>query len=230
MDHRGLVHRGRTDVADDQASFAVDPAWFVAQGLTAHDLADPVAVARGLGATVLIGTTGARGAFSEALVREVARHVAVPIVLPLSNPTDRAEAEAGDVLDWTDGRALVATGSPSADVELGGSHRVIGQANNVFVFPGVGLGSIVAETREVADGAFLVAARTLAALVSAERLAAGAIYPSIGDLRVAARAIAIAVVRDARDRGLGRRLSDDEIPIAVDRAMWRPAYLPCVPE
>jgi malic enzyme len=230
MDHRGLVHRGRTDVAADQASFAVDPGWFLAQGLNAEQLADPVAVASGLGATVLIGTTGTRGAFSEGLIREVAGHAEVPIILPLSNPTDRAEAEAGDVLTWTGGRALVATGGPSADVEVAGSHRVIGQANNVFIFPGVGLGSIVAETREVADGAFLVAARTLAALVSAERLAAGAIYPSIGDLRKAARAIAIAVVREARDSGLGRRFSDDEIPTAVDRAMWQPTYLPYVPE
>ena len=230
MDHRGLVHRGRSDVAADQASFAVDPTWFLGQGLTAEQLTDPVAVARGLGATVLIGTTGTRGAFSEALIRQVAQHTEVPIILPLSNPTDRAEAEAGDVLAWTGGRALVATGSPSADVEVGGSRRVIGQANNVFIFPGVGLGSIVAETREVADGAFLVAARTLAGLVSPERLAAGAIYPSIGGLREAARAIAIAVVREARDSGLGRRFSDEEIPTAVDRAMWQPVYVPYLAE
>jgi malic enzyme len=229
MDHRGLVHRGRTDVAEDQASFAVDPAWFLGQGLSVEELTDPVAVARGLEASVLIGTTGMRGAFSEALIREIARHADVPLILPLSNPTDRAEAVAGDVLGWTSGRAIVATGSPSPDVEVGGLRRVIGQANNVFIFPGIGLGSIVAETREVADGAFLVAARTLAGLVSAERLASGAIFPSIGDLRATARAIAIAVVHDARDSGLGRRFPDDDIPAAVDRAMWQPAYLPMYP-
>jgi malic enzyme len=229
MDRRGLVHLGRSEVADDQRPFAVDPAWFLQAGLSVPEFADPVAVARALRASVLVGTTGCRGAFTEALVREVARHAAVPIILPLSNPGDRAEAEPLDVLAWTDGRALVATGSPSGDVELPGARRTIGQANNVFVFPGVGLAAIVAEARELTDEAFLTAGRLLAQLVSAERLASGAIYPPVGDLRRVARDIAMGVVRHLRDSGYGRQYRDEEIEPAVDRAMWRPEYLPFVP-
>jgi malic enzyme len=229
MDHRGLVHLGRPEIAEDQRPFAVDPGWFLRTGLRDTELADPVAVARALKPTVLIGTTGSRGAFSEALVREVARHASVPIVLPLSNPGDRAEAQPAEILAWTGGRALVATGSPCADVEDGTGHRTIGQANNVFIFPGVGLAAIVAEAREITDEAFLVAARQMAASVSAERLAAGVIYPPIRDLRAVARRIAIAVVRELRDGGYGRQYRDEEIEPAVDRAMWRPDYVPFVP-
>jgi malic enzyme len=226
MDSRGLVHRGRADMPEDQRPFAVDAAWFIAQGLTPAELLEPAAVARALRATVLIGTTGCRGAFTEPLVREVARHASVPIVLPLSNPGDRAEARPGQVLEWTEGRAIVATGSPCGAVSHSGIDRTIGQANNVFVFPGVGLGAVVAEAREVTDAAFLVAARELASAVTARRLASGAIYPPIGDLRQVARAIAVAVVRQLRDTGFGRQYRDEQIGPAVDSAIWWPEYLP----
>jgi malate dehydrogenase (oxaloacetate-decarboxylating) len=228
MDHIGLVHTGRTNLADDQLPFAVDPQWFVEAGLSAEDLTDPVAIARGLRASVLIGTTGGQGTFSEALVRDVAQHAETPIILPLSNPGDKAEARPADVLEWTDGRAIVATGSPNPDVLLKDGPRIIGQANNVFIFPGVGLGAIVAEAREVTDEAFLVAAREFAAMVSPERLAAGAMYPPIRDLRRIARTIAVAVVRQLRDSGYGRQYRDEEIEPAVDRAIWWPEYLPYV--
>jgi malic enzyme len=226
MDSHGLVHLDRAGVADDQREFAVDVAPLVAAGLGRDELADPVAVARALRATVLIGTTGTAGVFTEALVREIARHAEVPIVLPLSNPSDRAEARAEDVLAWTDGRALVATGSPCA-VPIPG--RSIGQANNVFVFPGVGLGALVAEAREVTDDAFLTAARELAASVTPDRLASGGIYPPISDLRSIARRIAVAVVRRLRDTGYGRQFRDEEIEPAVDVAMWTPDYEPYQP-
>jgi malate dehydrogenase (oxaloacetate-decarboxylating) len=224
MDRAGLVHLGREPLADDQRPFAVDPGWFIRCGLAPDALADPVAIARALEASVLIGTTGCRGAFSESLVREVARHSQTPIVLPLSNPGDREEAEPAEILRWTDGRALVATGSPSGDVESFGRSRTIGQANNVFIFPGVGLGAIVAEAREITDETFLVAARQLAALASVRRINGGAIYPPVGELRRIARAIALAVVRHLRDTGFGRQYRDEDIAPAVDRAMWWPEY------
>ena len=222
---RGLVHSGRTDVADDQLAHAVDPAPYLAAGLEATQLDDPLALARVLKPTVLIGTTGCRAAFSEALIREVATHHPRPIVLPLSNPDDRAEARAEDVIAWSDGRAIVGTGSPSRDVEFGGRRLTIGQANNVFVFPGVGLGAVVAEARELTDDAFLVAARTLASLVGDDLLAGGTIYPPVSTLRAVARRIAEALVVHFRDTGYGRQLHDDQITDAVDRAMWRPEYL-----
>jgi malic enzyme len=119
----------------------------------------------------------------------------------------------------------VATGSPCASAP----GRAIGQANNVFIFPGVGLGALVAEAREVTDEAFLTAAQELAASVSPARLASGGIYPPIADLRTIARRIAVAVVRRLRDTGYGRQFRDEEIEPAVDAAMWWPAYDPYEP-
>ena len=225
LDSKGVVSADRPDLADDQRPFAVEGARLSALGLRGAELHDPVAVARAFRPTVLLGTTGCRGAFSEELVREVARHDSQPIILPLSNPSDRAEATAQEILDWTDGCALVASGSPFGEVRQGGGVRVIGQANNVFVFPGVGLGAIVAEARELTDEAFLVAAHELAAQVTPERKATGSIYPPISNLRSVARAIAIRLVRHLRDTGYGRQYRDEEIEPAVERAMWWPAYV-----
>jgi malate dehydrogenase (oxaloacetate-decarboxylating) len=230
MSSRGLLHHERVDIADDQRPYTVDPEFFRAQGLSEDDLHDPLAVARAMRATVLIGTTGTPGTFGQALIEEVARHSSAPIVLPLSNPGDKAEAKADDIIRWTSGRALVATGSPTGDVDFDGRHLTIGQANNVFIFPGVGLGALVASTREVTAEAFMVAAHELATLVSAERLAAGSLYPPISDLRVAARAVAIRVVRELRDSGYGRQLRDEDIEPAVDAAMWYPEYVPYITE
>jgi malic enzyme len=152
--------------------------------------------------------------------------------MPLSNPTSAAEATPADVLAWTDGRAIVASGSPFDDVDLGdGRRRVIGQANNVFVFPGIGLGAIVAESRAVTDRMFLLAARELAASVTDERLAVDALYPPVHALRAVSRRISIVVAAEAAAAGLSaaadRGLFDPEA--AVDAAMWWPDYVPYVP-
>ena len=229
LDSRGLVHTARPALPDDQRPFALDPARLLEAGLQPSELVDPVAIARATGATVLIGASACAGAFTEALVREVGLHDPVPIMLPLSNPSACAEARPEDILTWTAGRALVATGGPSRDVAGPAGTRVIGQANNVFIFPGMGLGAIVAETREVTDDMFLVAAHELAGLVLADRLRMGALYPPIAGLRAVARAIAVAVVREARESGHGRAYPDEEIELAVDRAMWWPEYVPFEP-
>ena len=229
LDSHGLVHTDRPALADDQRRFAADPARLLEAGLRPSGFVDPVAIARATGATVLIGASACAGAFTEALVREVGLHDPVPIMLPLSNPSACDEARPEDILAWTEGRALVATGGPSRDVTGPTGVRVIGQANNVFVFPGMGLGAIVSETHEVTDGMFLVAAHELAGLVSDDRLQAGAIYPPIAGLRAVARAIAVAVVREARDSGHGRAYSDEEIESAIEHAMWWPEYVPYEP-
>jgi malic enzyme len=229
VDSHGLVHRGRAELDADKEPFAVDPAVVTAWGLEPSELTDPTAIARAFGATVLIGTTGTADAFTEPLVRQLAANHRRPIILPLSNPSSRAEARPEDLLAWTDGRAIVATGSPFPPVEMAHGSVVIGQANNVFVFPGIGLGAIVAEVGEITSELFLVAAAELADAVTADRLRSGAIYPPVADLRAVTRAIAIAVVRRARDAGFGRRYRDEELEPAVDRAMWWPEYLPYEP-
>ena len=199
-------------------------------GLGPDQPRDLAAVVRALRPTALIGASGAPGAFTEEAVREMARHAERPLIFPLSNPTTSAEATPGDLLGWTEGRALVATGSPFGSVQFGGRTVRIGQGNNAFVFPGVGLGVMVAEAREVTDTMFAAAAETLAALVADADLAEGSLYPAMGLLRSVTVKVAEAVVRDARDRGVGRPLTDAEIGEAVAAFMWEPAYPELVSE
>jgi malate dehydrogenase (oxaloacetate-decarboxylating) len=182
------------------------------------------AVVRALKPTVLIGVSGAPGAFTEEIVREVARGVERPLIFPLSNPTSQSEATPADVALWSEGRALVATGSPFAPVTWGGRTTRVGQGNNVFIFPGVGLGALLAEAREITEGMFAAAAERLAAEVRDEDLAAGSLFPPIADLRRVTARIAEAVVREARREGGGRPLPDAEIPGVVAAAMWDPRY------
>jgi len=185
---------------------------------------DLLAVVGALKPTALLGASGAPGLFTEAVVREMARHVERPLIFPLSNPTSRAEAVPSDLLRWTEGKALVATGSPFGAVEFQGRTVRIGQGNNVFVFPGVGLGALVAEAREITDTMFAAAGEALAAEVEEAEIREGALYPAMGRLRQVTARVAAAVVKEARDRGVGRPLIDTEIPGAVAAAMWEPLY------
>jgi malic enzyme len=190
---------------------------------------DLLAVVRALKPTALIGVSGAPGAFTEEVVREMARGVPRPVIFPLSNPTSQCEATPADVAAWTEGRALVATGSPFAPVSHGGRTMRVGQGNNVFIFPGVGLGALVAEAREITEGMFAAAAERLAAEVRDEDLAAGSLFPPIADLRRVTARIAESVVRQARQEAGGARPSDAEIPRLVAEAMWEPRYVELEP-
>jgi malic enzyme len=232
VDTRGLVFAERDEIDDDKLEFALGPAELAALGfggLAPGDRLSLEAVIAQFKPTMLIGTSGMPGAFSEAAIRVMAAGVDRPVVFPLSNPTAKTEAIPADIMAWTGGRALIATGSPFEPVVVDGKVRVIGQANNVFIFPGLGLGAIVAEAREITDEMFLLAARTLAEMVSPERLAAGALYPAVSELREVSRQIAARVVCQSRDCGVGRLYRDEEVPDAVDSAMWYPAYLPYRP-
>jgi malic enzyme len=226
LDSRGLVYDGRAGLDDDKREFALSAGSLSSYGLTPStgDHHDLETVVRHVAPTILIGTTGTAGAFTPTAIHEMAAAVPAPIVMPLSNPTAKSEAHPADVLAWSEGRAIVATGSPFDPVTVGGRTLLIGQANNVFIFPGLGLGAIVARAREVTDAMFLVAATTLAKLTSPERLADGALYPRLADLRPISKAIAIAVAREAHDSGLAD--ADQDIEASVDAAMWQPDYPP----
>jgi malate dehydrogenase (oxaloacetate-decarboxylating) len=193
-------------------------------GLPSGKPRDLEAVIRAVKPTVLVGTSGDPGTFTEAAMREMARHVERPVILPMSNPTANSEATPADVLAWTEGRALVATGSPFEPVTYAGRRIVIGQANNAFVFPGVGLGAILSEAREVTDSMFTVAADRLASVPSESDLATGSLFPSVRDLRTVTAVIAEAVIKEARDCGVGKKIPDEKIPELVASAMWKPEY------
>ncbi|MBI3933020.1 MAG: hypothetical protein HY317_06365 [Acidobacteria bacterium] len=146
---------------------------------------------------------------------------------PPSLGRGRGPALAG-IIAWTEGRALIATGSPFPPVPWNGRTITIGQGNNAFVFPGIGLGILVSEAREVTDAMF-AAAQRLADEVHADDLAAGSLFPPVGHIRRVSARIAEAVVREAWDSGVGRAIPDAEIPRAVEAAMWEPAYVPMDP-
>ena len=227
-DRKGLLHEGREIAEPFKREFALSKLALESYGLDARADLGPVELIRAVKPTVLVGATAQPGAFTREMIQEMARQVERPIVMPLSNPTSKAECSPTEAIEWTDGRALVATGSPFGDVVRNGRRHVVGQANNVFVFPGVGLGAIVSEARELDDETFLVAARTLAQCVSSERLEVGAIYPGVDELREVSLRIACAVVRHARDAQLGRQIADESIEPTVREAIWYPDYLPIV--
>ena len=175
--------------------------------------------------TVLVGTSGQPGAFSEEVVRAMAAGTERPVILPMSNPTSLSEATPADLLEWSDGLALVATGSPFAPVTYDKTVHVVGQANNALVFPGIGLGAIVARATSITDGMLTAAARAVAAQIDSD--ASGApLLPVIEQLRETSVAVAVAVARAAGADGAVRQPLPDPLEPAVRSAMWEPRYRP----
>ncbi len=221
-DSRGLVYEDRNHLDADKQPFALPAGALAGYGFRPAPHFDLETVIRQVAPTILIGTTGTAGTFTEGAIRAMAARTPVPIVFPLSNPTSHTEAVPADVLAWSEGRALVATGSPFGPVRAGGRTRVIAQANNLYTFPGIGLGTIAARARAVTDPMLLAAATTLAGLVPGSRLAEGALYPPLAGLCTISRAIAIAVAREAQRAGLARM--DQAAEEAVDATVWTPEY------
>jgi malate dehydrogenase (oxaloacetate-decarboxylating) len=184
-------------------------------------------VVRNARASVLIGVSGVPGMFTEESIRRMALHAEYPIIMPLSNPTSHAEVTPSSAIEWTQGKAIVATGSPFPDVDFGGRLHRIGQANNVFVFPGMGLGVLSVGAREITDRMFLAASKALAGAVGADLVAAGQLYPSISDVRSTALAVAKAVAKQAIADGLAEPVPD--VDALIEEDMWFPEYLPYRP-
>jgi malate dehydrogenase (oxaloacetate-decarboxylating) len=172
--------------------------------------------------TMLIGTSTQPGVFTEAIVTEMAAHVDRPIIMPLSNPTSHSEARPADLIAWTQGRALIATGSPFDPVDYGGVCYRVAQANNALIFPGLGLGVTVCRARRVSDVMLAAAARALAGLSDAVTPGA-AVLPPVTSLRATSAAVAVAVAEAAQAEGLARMPLDDPVT-QVREAMWMPAY------
>ena len=222
-DSHGLVTSDRPGLLDRKRDFATDPARVATWGVKDDTIDLEACVAHHL-PSILIGVTGKPGTFTRSMVEKMAAAHDRPIVMPMSNPTAFAEATPADIIPWSHGRALVATGSPFGDVVLDGEVHRIGQANNVFVFPGVGLGTMVSRARMVTVRMFLAAARALADSVSDDCLKVGALYPPITEVRAVSRRVAIEVASAAIDEGVADPV--DDLEGAIDHAMWRPCYVP----
>jgi malate dehydrogenase (oxaloacetate-decarboxylating) len=225
LDSRGLVVAG-PGLKGLKADLATDPAivagWDGVE--TPPTLFD---VVRNVHPTVLVGVTGQAGLFSEDVVTEMASHVERPIILPLSNPTSHTEVIPAAAMQWSDGRAIVATGSPFPPVEYAGRQHFIGQANNAFIFPGMGLGVIAVSARAVTDGMFLAAATALSHETRDELVRAGQIYPDVIEARTVAVAVANAVASTAIAEGVADAV--DDLARVIDAAMWKPEYVPYDP-
>ncbi|MBX3262372.1 MAG: NAD-dependent malic enzyme [Labilithrix sp.] len=177
--------------------------------------------------TALLGLSGQPASFDEPVIRAVTANTAAPVVFALSNPTSVCEAVPADVLRWTDGRAIVATGSPFAPVELAGKTYAIGQGNNAFVFPGLGFGAILTEARKVTDGMVAEAAYALADFTVERYGREGLVYPPVEDIRDASVRVAARVARRAVADGVaGRADLPDDLEAHVRRLAWTPRYLP----
>jgi malic enzyme len=223
VDVGGLLLDTNPELDAWQQSFAWSRSLAARRGIPATQRpATLEALVRAFKPTVLIGASEATGAFREGAIRAMARFVDRPVIVLLSNPSSHSEAKASDVVSWTHGRGLVAASTPVASITYAGRTVGVGEANNAFVFPGLALGATVAETREVTDAMTTVAAECLADETSADDLLDGNLFPPIARLRQVAVRIAEAVVREARDSGVGRAIADEQIPAAVRDAMWVP--------
>jgi malate dehydrogenase (oxaloacetate-decarboxylating) len=224
IDVNGLLHSGRTDLTPDQAVYAQPESHVADWKRSANGQIGLADVINQIGATVLIGLSTAGGAFTEGIVREMARKAERPIIFPLSNPTSRAEAKPEDLIRWTEGRALVASGSPFKPVEYNGRRIPIAQCNNIYIFPAIGLGVVASGARRVTEPMMLVAARTLAAHSPALIDPDAALLPPLTELRSVAAEIAVAVGLEAQMAGLAPYMSAKQLRNRVMRTQWAPEY------
>jgi malate dehydrogenase (oxaloacetate-decarboxylating) len=224
LGRHGLLLEGETPMESYQAVFA-QPRAAVAQwrleDANTINLYDVVVNAK---PTVLIGTSAQPGVFSERVVRAMAATVARPAILPLSNPVSRSEATPADLIAWTEGRAIVGTGSPFPPIVHEGRTVPISQANNSYIFPGVGLGVLAVGARRVSEAMFMAAARALAAASPAARDSRAALLPHVTQLRDVAFSVAVAVAREAVAEGLAERATIEGLEARVRALMWEPVY------
>jgi malate dehydrogenase (oxaloacetate-decarboxylating) len=224
VDRPGLLHDGLKDIQPAQKRF-VKPLKKLVEDFAVKEeniwLADAVRISK---ATVLIGTSAQAGAFKEGVIRDMAKHTARPIVLPLSNPTIKAEATPNDIFAWTDGKALVATGSPFTPVKWKNDTIQIGQCNNSYIFPGIGLGVVASGATRVTNNMFMAAAKTLAQQSPAIVDTTEGLFPHLNNIREVSLQIAMAVAEAAQKSGHAPAISQTELEKVVRATMWQPEY------
>jgi len=224
VDRDGLLHSGRKDLTPEQSVYAQPKSRVSEWPRTSNGHVGLSDVIGQIKATVLIGLSTVAGAFSEPIVREMARKVERPIIFPLSNPTSKSEAKAEDLIRWSDGRALVATGSPFEPVSFGGRKIQVAQCNNIYIFPAMGLGVVASGARRITEPMLLAAARTLAGHSPALKDPSASLLPPLTDLRKVAVEIAYAIGREAQKDGVALEISEDELRRRVVDTQWAPVY------
>ncbi|WP_270361348.1 malolactic enzyme [Limosilactobacillus mucosae] len=219
VDRQGLLFEDTPGLTPKQQAFVRSRDEFADAG----ELTDLPAIIKAVQPTVMIGTSTVHNAFTEAAVKEMAKHAARPIIFPISNPTEKIEAIPADLIKWTNGKALVATGIPSATVAYQGIDYQIGQANNALIYPGVGFGALAVNARIINDEMLAAAAHALGGLVDVK--ASGApVLPPVSQLTAFSKKVAIAVAQSAIDQGLAQ--TDLSAEQAVAAMHWQPEYQP----
>jgi malate dehydrogenase (oxaloacetate-decarboxylating) len=226
MDKQGLLIRDDPTLEHQQVPFAQDRAAVDGWTLDDPNTVGMMDVLRNARPSVLIGVTARPGLFDEAVLGQMAANDPRPVFMPLSNPTSKCECTAEDVSRATNGRFLMATGSPFAPVQAEGGLQGIAQCNNLFIFPGVGLGAIVSGSHKVTDAMFAAGANALSALVTDEQKRQGYLLPRMENIREASAQVALAVAKEARESGMGRLLSDEDLERIVRHAQWEPRFYP----
>jgi malate dehydrogenase (oxaloacetate-decarboxylating) len=230
LDSVGLLYKGRPKMEDYKNGFCQDPS--AIQGWTMKkdipDLAETVANSK---CTVLLGLSGIAGQFTEALVKQVATHCERPIVFPLSNPNDNVEATPENIFKWTNGKALVACGSPFPDVIWDGKRNPIGQGNNAFIFPGLGNGSILCGAKKITDNMVMEASYALADYTAVNWLPRGRFYPPVSEMRTVSVNVASRVIAQAIADGVATvpEVKNIDPEALVRQHFWQPKYPICVP-
>ena len=229
VDQQGLLFDDDPDLDEVQRAFAQPreavAGWSLddANHVTLHD------VVRNARATVLIGVTAKHGLFDRAILSQLAANDPRPVVMALSNPTAKSECTPQEAVEATEGRALIATGSPFPPASWRGGEVPVSQCNNLYIFPGVGLGALVAQATKVTDRMFGAAAKALSALVGEAGQRRGLLLPPMETIRDVSFHVALAVAREARDAGLGRLLPDEELARVIRKAQWQPCFYPYRP-
>ncbi len=224
IDFDGLLHTGRTDLDELHQQLAQLPENLKGWDCDVSGAISFADVVRNSKPGVLIGATGHAGAFSEAIIREMAKHVERPVIFPLSNPTSRAEATPADLLTWTHGKAVIATGSPFDPVEYNGVTHIIAQCNNSYIFPAMGLGILASRARRVTDSMFVAAAAALKETSPALKDPTASLLPSLNMIREVGRKIARAVVAAAIEAGVADSITQEEIDERIEETIWKPEY------
>ena len=223
-DSGGIVTTNRDRLDDYKMELAWTPEMVADLGLQGDEQKTLEKVVAAYRANTLIGVSGQGGSFTEAVVTSALENTDAPVILPMSNPTAISEAVPADVMAWTNGHALVATGSPFEPVDTPSGKRRIGQANNVFVFPGIGLGTIAVDAREITDAMIGVASTALAGSLSDQELEERCLMPEVARLWAVCGIVARAVAKQAIDDGVAAPISDAELERRIERIRWRPEY------